>query len=84
MLLLTFYPQAVKIALETKKYLVDNNLQDVTQVGSQQQQEILPQQQQQQPAALAQDSLCNGCQSRWPAVTCLPGTEQGMLRSRCM
>lgn len=26
--------QAVKIALETKKYLVDNNLQDVTQVRS--------------------------------------------------
>lgn len=25
-------PQAVKIALETKKHLVDNNLHDVTQV----------------------------------------------------
>lgn len=25
--------QAVKIALETKKYLVDNKLHDVTQVG---------------------------------------------------
>lgn len=31
--------QAVKIALETKKYLVDNNLQDVTQVWAQQKQQ---------------------------------------------
>lgn len=28
-----FVLQAVKIALETKKYLVDHNLHDVTQVG---------------------------------------------------